>query len=93
MLPGTLLFAAPRCHDCGMLSDSKSTFYGEDFFHLYCEICRDRMDGVIDEIASDLMSDPTVLDAYKGHPKEQRQELLLTLAEDMYFFEREDDED
>jgi hypothetical protein len=92
MLPGTLLFATPKCHDCGMLSDPKSTYYGEDFFRLYCESCRDHMDGVIDEIASDLLTDPNVLNAYKHHPKEQQQEMLLTLAEDMYFFEHEPSE-
>lgn len=91
MLPGQLLFATPKCHHCGMLSHSECTYYGEDFYRLFCEFCRDKMDGDVDEIASDLLSDPKVWEAHKSYPEDQRQQMILTLAEDMYFFGQEED--
>ena len=84
MRTGNLLFALPLCCECGQLSDPRSTFYGSDEFLLYCEPCRDRMDGVVGEIAEKLMADPKIQRIYQDHPEEQREELMLELAEDMY---------
>lgn len=86
MLPGQLLFATPNCHHCGMLSDSNSSYAGDGFWILFCSFCREKMDGDVDEIASDLLTDPKILEAHKEYPEDQRQEMILTLAEDMYFF-------
>lgn len=51
------------------------------------------MDDEVDELAADLMADPRVLDAYRGHSEEQMHQALLTLAEDMYLFGLDDDDD
>ena len=84
MRTGNLLLAMPSCSDCGLMSDAKSTFYGSGEFLLYCEPCRDQMDGVVIELAEKMMGDPAMQNLYPNQPEAKREELMLELAEDMY---------
>jgi len=76
-----------------MLADPECTYFRDDEMFLFCTFCRNEMDEEVSVIANDLLKDPKIHKTYQSYDEDVRDELLFQLAEEIYFYGGELDED